>query len=233
MRFGQDRLTTERHGQTRAVKRWCSYSRPGDRRRSVFEVRRDAAWRPLTLTSSRSPDLAAIAPPDSIDPVVVPAAEAVDRIMLNSAGQNNVVLVGHSLGAPGRPASPRGAASDRVSRVVVVDSAALLSAGLMQPGADPQMVFGRSRDMPCLSKWLRCRVPAFFAMMRQGLPRRKASTAKHQEQVVELGLASPINRTVASGLRRRSWTGDLRHHLDAVSAPVTLIYARQSTMISQ
>jgi pimeloyl-ACP methyl ester carboxylesterase len=218
--FGQDRLTTDRLGDPsgQTVVFVPGLATGGD----VFEAAAvqlgDIDAHLITLAG-----FGGVAPPDSIDPFVVPAAEAVTGY-IESANLNNVVLVGHSLG--GQVALiAAGAASDRVSRVVVVDSAPFF-AGLMQPGADPQMVTAR-RDM-MIEQMAEMPREAFLAMMRQGLP-AQVIDSEAQEQV--FGWVSNSDQQAVAVAAAEIMAGDLRHHLDAVSAPVTLIYPT-STMIS-
>ncbi len=211
--LGQDRLAAERLGEPtgQTVVFLPGLATGGD----VFETAAielgDIDAHLLTLAG-----FGGVAAPDSVDPFVEPAAAAVSDY-LERADLNDVVLVGHSLG--GQVALiAAGAAPDRIARVVLVDSAPFF-AGLMQPGANPQLVTARREMM--IEQMAGMPREAFLAMMRQGLPAQAVDGAA-QEQVFHWVSASD-QRAVAVGAAE-IMAGDLRHHLDAVAAPVTLIY---------
>lgn len=154
--------------------------------------------------------------PDSVDPFLEPAADALVE-HLEATQVEEAVLVGHSLG--GQVAlMAAGLAPDRVAHVLLVDSAPFF-AGLMQPGADPAAVTAR-RDMMVAQMSAMPR-ESFLAMIRQGLP-VQAQSAESQTQVMAWVEASDQQAVAVAS--SEIFAGDLRHHLDAVRAPVTLVY---------
>lgn len=154
--------------------------------------------------------------PEALDPFLGPAADALVE-HLNAAGVSDAVLVGHSLG--GQVAlMAAGRAPDRVAHVLLIDSAPFF-AGLMQPGADPAAVTAR-RDAMAAQMAAMPR-EAFLAMIRQGLP-IQAQAPEHQARV--MGWVEASDQRAVAVASAEIFAGDLRSHLDAVRAPVTLVY---------
>ncbi len=131
--------------------------------------------------------------------------------------------MGHSLGGQVSLITA-GAAPDRVGAVMVVDSAPFF-AGLMQPGADPAAVTARRDDM--IERMAGMDREAFLSMMRQGLPGQAAGEAA-QARIYEWVQAS--DQTAIAVASSEIFAGDLRGHLDAVEAPVTLVYPQGGMM---
>jgi len=211
--YGEDRLTVERDGDGDGptVVFIPGLATPG----AVFEAA--AASAPgadshiVTLAGFGGSQL-----PETIDPFIEPAAVALADY-LQAEAITDAVLVGHSLG--GQVALiAAGAAADRVSHIVLVDSAPFF-AGLQQPGADPDTVTAR-RDM-MINQMAGMEREAFLAMMRQGLPAQAASETA-QARIYDWVAASDQDAVAVAAAE--IFAGDLRHHLDAVRAPVTLVY---------
>jgi pimeloyl-ACP methyl ester carboxylesterase len=217
--FGEDRLTIERTGDHdgRPVVFIPGLATPGAVFQDAAASAPEADSHIVTLGG-----FGGLPAPASIDPFIEPAAQALADY-LESHAMTDVILVGHSLG--GQVALiAAGAAPERVSHVMVVDSAPFF-AGLMQPAADPAAVTSRREMM--IEQMAGMGREAFLAMMRQGLPAQAAGEAS-QARIFEWAASS--DQTVVAVAAAEIFAGDLRHHLDAVSAPVTLIYPRNAIL---
>lgn len=137
---------------------------------------------------------------------------------LEAENLEDVVLVGHSMGAQVALLAA-GASSDRVAHVVVVDSAPFF-AGLMQPGVTPEMMAPQAaairQQMSVLPR------DAYLGMMAQGL-RVQSMTSEGQAQVMAW-IEQADQRAVAAATAEIMET-DFAPRLEAVQAPVTLLYA--------
>lgn len=154
--------------------------------------------------------------PDDLDAFLAPAARDL-AAALEAEGVMDAVLVGHSLG--GQIALMTAAAApDRVAHVVLIDSAPFF-AGLMQPGSDPAAVTARRQAM--IDQFMAMERPALMAMMRQGLPMQVTGEA---DQARIMGWIEASDRRALAVASSEIFAGDLRPGLDAVAAPVTLIY---------
>lgn len=217
--YGEDRLTIERTGDRdgRPVVFFPGLATPGAVFQDAAASAPEADSHIVTLAGfGGSPA------PASVDPFIVPAAQALADY-LQTEGLTDAVLVGHSLG--GQIALiASGLAPHRVGHVVLVDSAPFF-AGLMQPGADPAAVTSRREMM--IDQMAGMEREAFLAMMRQGLPAQAAGDAS-QARIYDWVAAS--DQTAVAVAAAEVFAGDLRHHLDAVSAPVTLIYPRSAML---
>jgi len=211
--YGQDRISVERSGDRdgRAVIFVPGLATPG----AVFEAAEedlpDADIHLVTLGG-----FGGAPAPDSVDPFIEPASAALADY-LQTEGLTDVVLVGHSLG--GQVALiAAGQAPDRVADVLLVDSAPFF-AGLMQPGADSAAVTARRDQM--IDRMAGMEREAFLAMMRQGLP-AQAIGQQAQNRIYDWVAASDQGAVAVASAE--IFAGDLRPHLDAVEAPVTLVY---------
>ena len=155
--------------------------------------------------------------PDTLDPFVEGAALGVASY-IEEQGLENVVLVGHSMGAQVALLTA-GYAPDQVSDVIVVDSAPFF-AGLMQPGVTPEMMAPQAaairQQMSALPR------DAYLGMMAQGL-RVQSMTEQGQAQVMAW-IEQADQRAVAVATAELMAT-DFAPRLSAVQAPVTLLYA--------
>lgn len=155
--------------------------------------------------------------PDSLDDLVEGAALDI-AAYLEAASIDNVVLVGHSMGAQVALVAA-GEATDRVSHVVAVDSAPFF-AGLMQPGATPEMMAPQAQairqQMSAMPR------DAYLGMMAQGL-RVQSMGADNQGQVMAW-IEGADQATVAAATAELMST-DFAPELADVEAPVTLLYA--------
>ena len=137
---------------------------------------------------------------------------------LEAENLDDVVLVGHSMGAQVALLTA-GAAVDRVSHVVVVDSAPFFS-GLVQPGVTPEMMApqaaGFARQMSAMPR------EAYLGMMAQGL-RVQSMTPDGQAQV--MGWIEGADQSAVAVATAELMATDFAPHLSAVQAPVTLVYA--------
>jgi pimeloyl-ACP methyl ester carboxylesterase len=158
-----------------------------------------------------------VEPPDTLDPFVEGAALGVASY-IEEQGLENVVLVGHSMGAQVALLTA-GYAPDQVSDVIVVDSAPFF-AGLMQPGVTPEMMAPQAaairQQMSALPR------DAYLGMMAQGL-RVQSMTSEGQAQVMAW-IEQADQRAVAAATAELMAT-DFAPRLSAVQAPVTLLYA--------
>ena len=155
--------------------------------------------------------------PEELDNVVEGAALDI-AAYLESENLQDVVLVGHSMGAQVALLTA-GAAADRVSHVVVVDSAPFF-AGLMQPGVTPDMMAPQAAAMrQQMSAMPR---DAYLGMMAQGL-RVQSMTQDGQAQVLRW-IEGADQATVATATAELMST-DFAPWLAEVEAPVTLLYA--------
>lgn len=217
--YGEDRLSVVRSGDPEgpAVVFVPGLATPG----AVFE---DAA---ATLDGADA-HLVTLAgfggthAPVDVDPFIEPAAAALSAYM-EEQDLRGAVLVGHSLG--GQVALiAAGQAPDRVAHVLLVDSAPFF-AGLMQPGADPAEVTARRDQM--IAQMSAMPREAFLSMMRNGLP---AQAAGEDAQARIYGWVEASDQTAVAVASSEIFAGDLRPHLDAVEAPVTLVYPQSGVM---
>lgn len=137
---------------------------------------------------------------------------------LDAENLEDVVLVGHSMGAQVALLTA-GAAADRVSHVVVVDSAPFFS-GLMQPGVTPEMMAPQAAaigdQMSAMPR------EAYLGMMAQGL-RVQSITSDGQAQVMDW--IEGADQTAVAIATAELMATDFAPHLRDVQAPVTLLYA--------
>lgn len=154
--------------------------------------------------------------PESVDPFIEPAAQAL-AAYLEAEDLQDVVLVGHSLGGQVSLITA-GAAPDRVGAVMVVDSAPFY-AGLAQPGADPQAVTARRDAMA--TQMTNMPRSSFLGMIEQGLARQAAS---EEDQARVMAWMEASDQTAVAVASAEVFAGDMRPNLDAVRAPVTLVY---------
>ncbi len=210
--FAQDRLSVARQGDSegRTVVFVPGLATPG----SVFEPyaaqRVDLDAHLVTIAGFGG--LPALDPADG---VIRPAAQAL-AAYLDEQALDDVVLVGHSLGAQVALVTA-GQATERVAHVVVVDSLPFFQ-GMINPDADPAMVRAQGEAMmPALVGMERS---AFMAMIEQGAPAQAASS-EHQAQVVEY-VAQSDQPTVAQATFE-ALSLDWRPGLEAVQAAVTVL----------
>ena len=217
--FGQDRLAVERAGDPDgpAVVFIPGLATPG----AVFQE----AASSLEAADAHLVTLAgfgAVPAPDRVDPFIEPAAAAL-ATYLDAQDITDAVLAGHSLG--GQVALiAAGQAPERVAHVLLADSAPFF-AGLMQPGADPDAVTARRDAMA--ERLAGMDREAFLSMMRRGLPAQAAGEAA-QARILDWVEAS--DQTAVAVASAEIFAGDLRGHLDAVRAPVTLVYPENAMM---
>lgn len=217
--YGQDRLTVVRTGDPSGppVVFIPGLATPGE----VF----DQAAASLPQADAHLVTLAGFAgvpAPDSVDPFIEPAAAALASY-LEEHNITGALLVGHSLGGQVALIAV-GQAPERTAGVLLVDSAPFF-AGLMQPGADPATVTARREGM--IERMSGMDREAFLAMMGQGLPAQAAGEAA-QARIHEWVEAS--DQAAIAVASSEIFAGDLRGHLDAVEAPVTLVYPHGGMM---
>ena len=158
-----------------------------------------------------------IEPPENLQPFVEPASQAIADYLVAHA-LDDVVLVGHSMGAQ-VALLVAGYAPERISNVVVVDSAPFF-AGLMQPGVTLEMMAPQAaairQQMSAMPR------DAYLGMMAQGL-RVQSMTEDGQAQVMAW-IEQADQQAVAAATAELMET-DFAPRLEAVQAPVTLLYA--------
>jgi pimeloyl-ACP methyl ester carboxylesterase len=155
--------------------------------------------------------------PAALESVVEGAASEV-AAYLEAENLEDVILVGHSMGAQVALLTA-GSTSDRVAHVVVVDSAPFFS-GLMQPGVTEEMMAPQAaairQQMSAMPR------EAYLQMMAQGL--RVQSITEDGKAQVMAWIEQADQRTVAAATAEIMAT-DFAPRLSAVQAPVTLLYA--------
>lgn len=155
--------------------------------------------------------------PQALENVVEGAALDI-AAYLEAENIDDVVLVGHSMGAQVALLTA-GAAADRVSHVVVVDSAPFFS-GLMQPGVTPEMMAPQAaafvQQISALPR------EAYLGMMAQGL-RVQSMTQDGQAQVMDW--IEGADQTSVAIATAELMAIDFAPRLTDVEAPVTLLYA--------
>lgn len=154
--------------------------------------------------------------PEAPAPFITTAGQAV-AAYIQAEGLEDVILVGHSLGAQVALVTA-GLASEDVAHVMVVDSVPFFAA-LMQPGADPAQITARYDMM--VAQMSATPRETFLAMMEQGMP-IQASAPESQALIMEWVSAS--DQSVVAVASAEVFAGDLRSNLDAVQSPVTLVY---------
>ena len=158
-----------------------------------------------------------VEPPAELEPFVGPASQAIAEYLV-AQSLEDVVLVGHSMGAQVALLAA-GQAPDRISDVIVVDSAPFF-AGLMQPGVTPEMMAPQAaairQQMSAMPR------DAYLGMMAQGL-RVQSMTEDGQAQVMAW-IEQADQRAVAAATAELMGT-DFAPRLSAVQVPVTLLYA--------
>ncbi len=154
--------------------------------------------------------------PEELDNVVEGAALDI-AAYLESENLQDVVLVGHSMGAQVALLTA-GAAADRVSHVVVVDSApsSQADAAGRNPGHDGAASAAMRQQMSAMPR------DAYLGMMAQGL-RVQSMTQDGQAQVMRW-IEGADQATVATATAELMST-DFAPWLAEVEAPVTLLYA--------
>jgi pimeloyl-ACP methyl ester carboxylesterase len=155
--------------------------------------------------------------PQALENVVEGAALDI-AAYLEAENLDDVVLVGHSMGAQVALLTA-GAAADRVSHVVVVDSAPFFS-GLMQPGVTPEMMAPQAaafaQQISALPR------DAYLGMMAQGLC-VQSMTQEGQAQVMDW--IEGADQTAVAIATAELMAADFAPRLAEVEAPVTLLYA--------
>lgn len=157
---------------------------------------------------------AGVPAPSSIDPFIAPLAESITDYV-DAAEATDVAVIGHSMG--GVVAMLAAGQTDRISRVLIVDSVPFLPA-LFQPGASPERA---AASRPFMQQQMaNTSDEAWLAQVRAGLP-RQARTSEAQELVYADSAASDTAAAKAAVIELM--TTDYTEAFNSVDVPVTLL----------
>ncbi|GGY47331.1 alpha/beta fold hydrolase [Parvularcula lutaonensis] len=152
--------------------------------------------------------------PAELDPFVLPAAMAVSDY-LEAEGITDAAIVGHSMG--GIVAMLAANDTDRVSRVLIVDSVPFLPA-LFQPNVSPEAIAATRPLMKQQMKNLTREM--WMATVRQGLP-GQAISQEARERILKASGDSDFEAAKAAFVDLM--TTDYSADFEAVTVPITVL----------